>query len=350
MEKNTYQSMMSHVRMSESCEEEILRKAEEASVQPEITMKTRKKRSPAMIAAAACLCAAVAGTVTVSAVQENGWVKGFFGVPEWVDESVERKEQREQAAAYAEKYISPISNFAASGWNAEKFEPVGAVCDGENIYVAVRYTTPLEDGVATEYMWDIPGTFKVTCDGQSVSSVSSSSGSWRQDDGSAIIYMKHRLSEFIRGDSIDVSMDVVDSYNLGDYDNINDIPEEKICSLSFSVDIVKKTKVVTYYTDEILKKEIQPLGVNACAWVEKVEVSTFNTVFSGESTTANRYDIGIDPVYIVMEDGTKIECIGNYSGSYGLKGEYRIVIEHPQPVDPEAVTAVIIGKHTIELG
>ena len=108
--------------------------------------------------------------------------------------------------------------------------------------------------------------------------------------------------------------------------------------------------MVTYYTDEILKKEIQPLGVNACAWVEKVEVSTFNTVFSGESTTANRYDIGIDPVYIVMEDGTKIECIGNYSGSYGLKGEYRIVIEHPQPVDPEAVTAVIIGKHTIELG
>lgn len=349
MEKNTYQSMMSHVRMSESCEEDILRKAENISAQPEIAMKIRKKRSPVMIAAAACLCVAVAGTVTVSAVQENEWVKGFFGVPECVDESEEITDQREQAVAYVEKYISLINNFAASGWNSEKFEPVGVVCDGETLYVAVRYTTPLEDDVAAEYMWDIPGTFKVICNGQIIDLVSGSSGSWMQEDGSAIIYMKYRLSEFIKGDSIDVSMDVVDGYNLGDYDNINDISEEKICSISFSVDIVEKSKVVTYHTDEILKKEIQPLGVNACAWVEKVEVSVFNTVFTGESTTANRYDIGIDPVYIVMEDGTKIECIGNYSGSYGSEGEYRIVIEHPQPIDPEAVTAVIIGEHIIEL-
>ncbi|MBQ8688038.1 MAG: hypothetical protein IJ512_05765 [Ruminococcus sp.] len=348
MEKNTYRNMMAHIRMSEACEQEILRKAAEASEQKPITMKTKKKRSFMLAAAAACLCVALLGTVTASAIQDRSWLSGFFYVPEWEGESAEVTAQREEVFALTEEYISELNGFTATGWNADKFEPIGAVCDGRNLYIAIRYTTAEEDGICAEQLYQYYEYLSIESEGRETNSYYAESSSHLQEDGSVIIYESIFLDEALKGDSVEITMGFAD-HSRADKENFQ-IADSDVCHAAFSVDIAKKAKVITYYVDDILKKEIQPLGVNACLFLEQAEVSCFYTMLRGTETAAHQYAIERNPVSVITKDGEEVECLTNYGVSRtGGRREVQIQIEYITPLDPTTIAAIRVGDQIIEL-
>lgn len=351
MEKKLFQSTMSHIKMPDFCEREILRRAEELSEQNDcIRLRVRRKGRSFIAVIAACLCVVMVGTVTVSAFNGNNWLAGFFRVPEWSGESSVITEQREEIVDIVDGYVSPIYNFKSEGWNADKFEPVGAICNGNILYAAFRYTTPEEDGVVAEHMgqWYDPNTLVLSVNGQEVDFYRSKTYSQLQDDGSAIIYEQFYLSDVIIGKSIEVSTAIIDTYKFVNSDK-EQPADEDICRLSFSVDIQKNTKVITYYVDEVLKKEIQPLGVNACVWLEKADINLFFMSLSGEQSSSHPYLFDNTDMCIITDDGEEIEGIVNVSTHMYSGGKCNINIDYPVPIAPETIIAIKFGDQIINL-
>lgn len=354
MEKNTYQSMMSHVRMSESCEEEILRKAEEASVQPEITMKTRKKRSPAMIAAAACLCVAVAGTVTVSAVQDKVWLVDMFKGSGYVTEE-ERNDTEYQEELYgaAEEYFSEISNFEAAGKYAESVTPVGAVCDSRGLYVAVSYTPEQPEGMEIYS----GGNFSISgdpdigmglyCGGSRIELNGAHGGSTQQADGSQLVWMMFRAEESFTGDTVHVELPVTQHTQYLKDDKVMGESDEQVLSVSFDVDISKKAKTVSYKVQETLRHEVDVLGIAKCYHVEEIRLSALYMTLKGDQANSNNTYNFEDAFYAITKDGEEIKC-ELVSGILG-RPDSEHQLSYEKPVDPADIVAIKAGDKIIEL-
>lgn len=356
MEKKLFQNTMAHIKMPLSCEEKILRSAEEISHEhkPDITVKTRRRSKVFTAAAAACICVAVAGAVTVSAANGNDWLAGFFRVPEWSGEPSEITQQREDFVDKIDGYVSPINNFKAEGWNADKFKPVGAIYNGNILYAAFCYTTPEEDGISAEYIsaWNGSNGIELSSEGEKIDFNGVTTHSQIQEDGSAIIYVQICFSDFAGGRSIDASVAVADTFDLVNSDK--EPADEDLCRLSFSVDSQKNPAVATYYLDEKLEREIKPLGVNAFVLLKKADVNMFFLTLSGEQGASHPYSISDTDVYVMTGDGSEVEsaaveCVANFSTHMQGSGECTIIIEYPMPIDPAAITAVKLGDHTITL-
>jgi hypothetical protein len=340
--------------MSESCEEEILRKAEEASVQPEITMKTRKKHSPAMIAAAACLCAAVAGTVTVSAVQEKGWLVDMFKGSGYVTEE-ERSDTAYQEELYdaAEEYFSEISNFEATGKYAESVTPVGAVCDGRGLYVAVSYTPEQPEGMEAYS----GGGFSISgnpatgmglyCGDSRIELNGAHGGGTQQADGSQLVWMMFRAEESFTGDTVHVELPVTQHTQYLKDDKVMGESDEQVLSVSFDVDISKKAKTVSYKVQETLRHEVEVMGVAKCFHVEEIRLSALYMTLKGDQANSNNTYNFEDAFYAITKDGEEIKC-ELVSGILG-RPDSEHQLSYEKPVDPADIVAIKAGDKIIEL-
>lgn len=351
MEKNTYQSMMSHIKMSSSCEEKILRKAE---AQPEITIKTRKKRSPALIAIAACLCAAVVGTVTVSAVQDKGWLVDMFKGFGYVTEE-ERNDTAYQEELYgaAEEYFSEISNFEATGKYASSVNPVGAVCDSRGLYVAVSYMPEQPEGMeaysggAFTISGDPDIGMGLYCGDTKIELDGAHGGSNQQADGSQLVWVMFRAEKPFTGDTIHVELPVTQhTQYLKDGVPVRE-SDEQVLNVSFDVDISKKAKTVSYKVQETLRYEVEVLGIAKCFHIEEIRLSSLYMTLKGDLDPYSHFNLHDQQFYIITKDGEEIGSHLVSGASYGADVEEHLSYE--KPVDPADIVAVKAGDKLIEL-
>ncbi len=328
MEKNTYQNMMQHIKMSDSCEAEILRRAEEMdAASPQIAVHTKKKRNRIPVIAAACVGVVFIGTVTVSAMQNTGWLAGFFPHIEDAPDDT--------AQAIAEQFVSEMEDFTAEGENAEFFQPVGAMCDGRNLYFAVQYGMT-EDDIAMS----VCRQADIICDGRAVAYAGSASSVLENEDGTKVLYHRIAFDRVITGNELDVALGYSISGNEG-----NDY------TLHFSVNAADKARRITYYVDDVLKREIQPLGVNAYFAVDSIEVSAFSVTLHGTGSDAHPYSISYNALSVITADGTEHVCDRNTQETLHADGmsTSKIEIFYNMPIEPETVTAVKIGDKEIAL-
>ncbi len=352
MEKNTYRNMMDRIKMSSSCEQEILRKAAEQPEQNEIIMKTKKKRSPVLAAVAACLCVALVGTVTASAIQDKGWLVDMFTDFGYISDEVRNDtEYQEELYGAAEEYFSEISNFEATGKYADSVTPVGAVCDSRGLYVAVSYMPDVDESEG-EYFTGVtqftgnPGIGIALYNGNTEIPLNGAhSGQETQADGSHLVWIMFRPENPFTSDTVRVEMPIVENIQYLEDNKVVSDSEELVCSLSFDVDLSKKAKTVSYKVDEILRHEVEVLGIAKCFYIEEIELSALYMTLKGDQGS-NEYYFD-DPFYVITKDGEEIGCNIVSGIHFGTDVEEDFSFE--KPVDPASVVAIKAGDKVIEL-
>lgn len=354
MEKNTYRNMMDRIKMSSSCEQEILRKAEKQPEQNEIIMKTKKKRSPVLAAVAACLCVALVGTVTASAIQDKSWLVDMFaGFSYTPDETRSDAEYQEELYSAAEEYFSEISNFEATGKYADSVTPVGAVCDGQGLYVAVSYMPDADEGEGKYFAGctqftgnpDIGialynGDTKIPLNG-------AHSGQESQADGSHLVWIMFRPEETFDCDTVRVEMPIVENVQHLEDDEVIGYSDELVCSITFDVDISKKAKTVSYKVQETLRHEVEVLGIAKCFHIEEIRLSALYMTLKGDQASGTNLYYFDDPFYVITKDGEEIKC-ELVSGIYG-RPDSEHELSYEKPVDPASIVAIKAGDQIIEL-
>ncbi|MBQ8514696.1 MAG: hypothetical protein IJ496_04805 [Ruminococcus sp.] len=343
MEKDIFRNMMGHIKMSSSCEQEILRKAAEFPEQTEkITMKTRKKHSPVLVAIAACLCVALVGTVTASALQDTGWLVDVFSSGRYIrSEAGKDPLYQEELYSVTEEYICELQNFKAEGKYAANVTPVGAISDGQTLYVALRYVLEEEENV--EKHVSIWHEYEIICGNERVETSGLCGDRVLQEDGSFLVWAQFRLEQPLIDEKVQVEMTLYE-YRLLLPDYTGQIGEK--CTLSFTTEVTQRAKSISYAVDETILREIEGLSLTKYFFAEQIELSALYMKLCGDAG-ANPYSFDIGSNAVITEDGEEIECyLGD--GITSLQNT-SLFFRYARPIDPETIVAVKFGDQVIPL-
>ncbi len=351
MEKKLFQSTMSHIKMPDSCEKEILRKVEEIPNEREnIADIKMHKRSRSFIAViVACLCVVMVSTVTVSAFNGHNWLLEIFSGKGFTYESeklVLDPEYKDKLYSLTQDYMGEITDFSSSGYNSGNIKPIGAISDGTALYFTMQYT-PKESSDQIEYI--LPGHERTAKSGNKELEIGNvSSAEVLQDDGSYFVWIMMTMKQPFRTSDISVEMSLYEARrkdNDKDKDKI-ELYESDECNFSFNVDVEKNAKVVRYYIDETISKEIETLKLKKLFYADKVELSAFCMRIHGETGT-NCLDFNNTPVKIITDDGIEIGCMLDGGMSFTKKTD--VLFRYTMPVDPETVAAIKCGDQIMTL-
>ncbi len=354
MEKKLFQTTMSHIKMPNSCEEDILRKAEAMSFDNEktINMKSRRRSKCFTAIMAACFSIVMVSTITVSAFNGfNGhnWLLEIFSGKGFTYESeklVLDPEYKDKLYSLTQDCMGEITNFNSSGYNSSNIKPIGAISDGTALYFTLQYT-PEKSPNQIEYI--LPGDERTIKSGnKELDIINVSSSEVLQDDGSYFVWIMATTNEPIKTSDMAVDMSLYEARRKDkgkDMDKI-ELYESDKCCFSFNVDIEKNAKVVRYSIDETISKEIDVLKLKKLFYADKAELSAFCMRIYGETGT-NCLDFNTIPVKVITDGGVEIGCILDGGMTFTKKTD--VLFRYTMPVDPETITAIKFGDQIVNL-